>query len=157
MRTLLPLLVIVFARCATLHHGPMQRILVDNEPVAATVQTKQCGPGSTRVAKTAAIVWVNRRATHCTLTFTAPGFESQTVPLHRGISDKMRGNARVVDDFCGDEALDCNHLSEFVTAIFLGGFFAGTGLGVDAVTGAMFEQEPSSIHVELLESPPPPP
>ena len=35
--------------------------------------------------KTAAVVWVSRRATHCALTFTAPGFESQTVTLHREV------------------------------------------------------------------------
>ena len=144
----------VLTGCATVDHGPMQRIYADSDPVAATVRTKDCGPGSTKVAKTAAVVWVSRRATHCALTFTAPGFESRTVTLHREMSDRTFDNARGVADFCDGDVLDCNSLSDFFAAIFLGGLVAGTGFGVDAATGAMFEQHPSNIHVELVEAPP---
>ena len=156
MRPLLPLLVVLaFARCATLDHGPMQRIHVDSDPFPATVKTSRCGPGSTKETQTAGVVWVSRRAKRCTLTFSAPGFEPQSVTLRRGISDKVRENAQRMDDFC-DGGLDCRNLSDLVAALFLGGMFAGTGFGVDAATGAMYQQEPSTVWVELAEAPPPP-
>jgi len=143
------LFVLAFARCATLDHGPMQRIHVDSDPAGATVQTKSCGPGSTKVATTEAVVWVSRRATRCTLTITAPGFEPETVSLHRTISDDFHDNARIAGDFCDDGSFDCTHLSDFVAAIF----FAGTGFGIDAATGAMFQLEPSHLYVELAPEP----
>ena len=150
MRTLIAaLFVLAFARCATLDHGPMQRIRIDSDPLEATVRTKSCGPGSTKTATTAGVVWVSRRATRCTLTFSAPGFEPQTVQLQRTIHDRTFDNARLADDFCGEDAFDCSHPSDLVGALFLGGLFAGTGFGIDAVTGAMFQQEPSRIYVEL--------
>ena len=152
MRTVLAsLFILAFARCATIDHGPMQRIRVDSDPVA-TVRTKNCGPASTKRTTTApdSVVWVSRRATHCTLTFTAPGFEPQTVQLQRTIHDKTFNNARHLGDFCYGDALDCRNASDFTAALFLGGLFAGTGFGIDAVTGAMYQQEPSAVWVELV-------
>ncbi len=155
VRKLLPvLLVLASVRCATVHHGPMQRIQVDSDPIEATVRTQDCGAGSTKVAKTEAVVWVNRRATRCTLTISAPGFESQSVPLHRVMSAEARDNARVFGELCDDDGLDCNSFSDVVTMVFLGGIISGTGFGVDAATGAMFAQEPNEVHVELLQAPP---
>jgi len=148
---LLATLVIALARCATIDHGPMQRIRVDSDPMGATVRTKSCGPGSTKVTETAGVVWVNRRATRCTLTFSAPGFQPQSVPLHRVISDKTFQNAKAIDGFC--DAVNCTNGSDFTAALFLGGFFAGTGFAVDAVTGAMFTQDPNEVYVELEPDP----
>lgn len=155
VRKLLPaILVLATVRCATIHHGPMQRIQVDSDPLEATVRTKDCGPGSTKVAKTDAVVWVNRRATRCTLTISAPGFESQSVRLRRVMSAEARDNALVFAELCDPGALDCNSFSDVLTAVFLGGIIGGTGFGVDAATGAMFAQEPNEVYVELREAPP---
>jgi hypothetical protein len=148
------LLALVFTGCATIQHGPMQRIRVDSEPVAATIRTHDCGPGSTKAARTAGIVWVNRRATRCALTISAPGFEPQTVRLQRVLSHEARDNARIFAELCDGDALDCNSFSDVVAAVFLGGIFAGTGFGVDAATGAMVALEPNDIHVTLVEAPP---
>jgi len=150
---LLPILfVLAFARCATVHHGPLQRIHVDSDPAGATVKTKDCGPGSTRVATTEAAVWVSRRATRCTLTVSAAGFEPETISLHREISPRTHDNARAIGEMCDGDALDCNSFSDVLVAVFLGGIISGTGFGVDAATGAMFEQQPNAVHVELVPS-----
>ena len=146
------LFVIAFMRCATIDHGAVQRIQVDSDPLA-TVRTKHCGPGSTKVAETPGVVWVSRRAKRCTLTFTAPGFEPQTVRLARAVSKKTFDNVHFAD-LCDGEALDCWNTSDFFLALFLGGFLAGTGFGIDAATGAMFEQQPSHVDVELVEESP---
>jgi hypothetical protein len=144
IRKLLPaLLVIASARCATIDHGPLQRIHVESNP-PAHVKTTECGAGSTRAAKSPGVVWVNRRATRCALMFAAPGFDPETVSLHREMSDDTFENVRVADDFCDGDFFDC---------IFLGGFFAGAGFGIDAATGAMFRQEPADVYVELEPSP----
>ena len=150
MRTIFAaLFVLAFARCATLDHGPMQRIHVGSDPIGATVTTKSCGPGSTKAATTDAVVWVSRRATRCTLTVAAPGFEPQIVPLRRAISDAFRDNALFIAEFCDGDALDCTHPSDLLAGLFLGGIFSGTGFGIDAATGAMFQLEPNHIYVEL--------
>jgi len=60
------------------------------------------------------------------------------------VSDDTFENVRVADDFCDGDFFDC---------IFLGGFFAGAGFGIDAATGAMFRQEPADVYVELEPSP----
>src|SRR5215212_10069845 len=82
---LLALLALNLAACATMQHGPVQRISVESDPPDAVVYTDQCGPGSTKEARTPGVVWVSRRAERCTLTIVAPGYESETVVLTRAI------------------------------------------------------------------------
>jgi hypothetical protein len=126
----------------------MQRIRVESEPFGSSVQTKQCGPASTKTATTPAVVWVSRRAKRCTLTITAPGFEPRSVSLRRVVSDRTLRNAEAVGELC--DSLECNSFSDVLTSVFFGGLVAGTGFGVDAVTGAMFQQDPSSVYVKLV-------
>jgi hypothetical protein len=142
--------VVAFARCATVHHGPMQRVRVDSDPSGATVTTKDCGAGATKVARTDAVVWVNRRATHCTLTVSAAGFDSQTIELHREVSPRTAGNADAIRGMCYGDALNCRSFGDLLAAVFFGGIIGGAGVGVDAATGAMFEQQPNELHVELV-------
>lgn len=74
---------LLLAQCATVSHGPVQRIRISSKPSGAAVRLNGCGPGSTRTAKTPATVLVQRLATICTLTFTLPEHGSRTVPLLR--------------------------------------------------------------------------
>jgi hypothetical protein len=137
------------AACATVQHGPVQRIHVDSEPSEAVVRTEKCGPGSTKEVRTPGVVWVSRRADRCTLTFSAEGYESERVELTRAVAEEFLDNVEWFG-VCGDDLVDCD-----VEWLFLGSFLAGTGFGVDAITGALFEQQPNDVLVTLnpLEEP----
>jgi hypothetical protein len=130
------------AACATVQHGPMQRIPVDSEPQDALVRTADCGPGATKEVRTPGVVWVSRRAERCMLTFASRDHYTEQVTLTRELSEKFFENAEVAADLCctsGDDWL----------GFFLGGLFAGTGFAVDTATGALYEQHPSEVFVEL--------
>ena len=139
------------AACATVQHGPVQRISVESEPSGAEVLTTLCGPGSTKKALTPAVVWVSRRAERCTLLVSADGYESERVVLERAVAPESLDNLEIFE-ICGEDVVDCTDGWPF---FFFGGLLAGTGFGVDAVTGAMFEQQPGDVFVTLqpLEEP----
>lgn len=130
--------------CATVQHGPMQRIRVDSDPSAATVRTEKCGPGSTKKTDTPGVVWVNRRAERCTLVFSAPGYAPARVTLARAIAPDFYQNTEIAAAVC--DGGFCEDWPEF---LLLGGIFAGTGFGVDAITGALYELHPNDVFVEL--------
>ena len=152
MRRSLPLLfalTLSFTACATVDHGPMQRIRVGSWPAGATVTLDDCGAGSTARSRTPGSVWVNRRATRCTLTFSAIGFQPETFFLHRAISDATTKNVRILDGICGSDGKNCNSLSDLVAVTAFSAAVVGTGVGVDALSGALFEQQPRQLVVEL--------
>lgn len=137
---LLAILAFSLAACATVQHGPVQRIYVESDPPDAVVKTDHCGPGSTRETRTPGVVWVSRRAERCTITVTADGYVGKRVTLARAIADEFLENLealRVCDVNCDE------------TFFLLGGVVAGTGLGVDAITGALYVQQPSEVYVTL--------
>ena len=137
------LLALNLAACATVQHGPVQRIRVDSDPQDVKVRTDHCGPGSTKEVRTPAVVWVSRRAERCTLTFTADGYVGKRVVLTRAIAEEFMENLDAIH-VC--DSLDCDDAWGY---FFLGGFFAGAGFGIDAITGALFELQPNEVVVEL--------
>lgn len=142
MKPLLAALVaIALTGCATVQHGPVQRIDVDSEPRDAVVRTSDCGPGSTKEVRTPGVVWVSRRAEHCTLRFSAPGFYAETVTLRREMAEEFLDNVNVIGEI--------GYWDDSLTGLLLGGLFAGTGFAVDGATGAMFQQHPSAVVIEL--------
>lgn len=142
----LAVLAMMFAACATVQHGPVQRIHVDSEPSDAVVRTELCGPGATKKVRTPGVVWVSRRAERCTLTFSAPGYEAERVMLRRELAQEFLDNAEFLD-VCGGNVLDCDDELLFL----VGGTLAGAGFGIDAITGALFEQHPDDVFVSLHE------
>lgn len=138
---ILAILALNLAACATVQHGPVQRIPVDSEPAGAVVYTEDCGPGSTKEATTPGVIWVSRRAERCALIFTAPGYDLERVVLTREIAEEFIENLDLLD-ICADAT--CNDF------FFIGGFLAGAGFGVDALTGALFEQQPHDVFVSLV-------
>jgi len=140
---LLAALALTLAACATVQHGPVQRIRVDSEPSGAKVRTDLCGPGATKEVRTPGVLWVSRRAERCTLTFTADGYVGKRVVLTRKIAEEFLENAEALD-VCAE--FDCvDDWGWFA----VGGLIAGTGFGVDAITGALYEQQPSDVFVSL--------
>jgi hypothetical protein len=140
-RLLAAAMTIALTGCATVQHGPVQKIHVDSEPQDAVVQTTDCGVGSTKEVRTPGVVWVSRRADKCTLRFSAPGHYTETVTLHREVAEEFLQNVDVVGEMCCWDST--------LTGLLLGGLFAGTGFAVDGATGAMFKQEPSAVLIEL--------
>lgn len=136
-------LALSLAACATVQHGPMQRIRVDSEPADVKVRTDKCGPGSTKETRTPGVVWVSRRAERCTITFTEDGYVGKRVALTRAISEEFMENLDLLE-VCAD--LDCDDAWGY---FFLSGFLAGTGFGIDTITGALYEQQPHEVWVEL--------
>lgn len=139
----LALLALSLAACATVQHGPMQRISVDSDPADVKVRTDKCGPGSTKETRTPGVVWVSRRAERCTLTFTEDGYVGKRIVLTRAISDEFLENLDLLD-VCTE--VDCDDAWGY---LFFGGFLAGTGFGIDAITGALYEQQPHEVWVTL--------
>lgn len=139
------------AACATVQHGPLQRVHVDSEPSGADVLTTLCGPGSTKKARTPGVIWVSRRAERCTVLVSADGYESERVVLTRAVANEYFDNLSWLE-ICGPDALDCVDDWPY---FFFGGLLAGTGFGVDAVTGALYEQQPDDVFVTLEPLPEP--
>lgn len=142
MRQLLAiLLMLTLTACATVQHGPVQRVFVDSEPQDAVVRTSHCGPGSTKEVRTPGIVWVSRRAEHCTLTFTSQGHYAEQVTLRRQIAEEFFDNAGIASEMCCEDG--------WLGWFFLGALFAGTGFALDTATGALYEQQPGEVYVRL--------
>ena len=139
----LALLALNLAACATVQHGPMQRIRVDSDPADVKVRTDKCGPGSTRETRTPGVVWVSRRAERCTLTFTEDGYVGKRIVLTRAIAEEFMENLDLLD-VCTE--VDCDDGWGY---LFFSGFLAGTGFGIDAITGALYEQQPHDVWVTL--------
>ncbi|HUR82582.1 MAG TPA: hypothetical protein VM733_17595 [Thermoanaerobaculia bacterium] len=137
------LLMFTLTACATVQHGPVQRIAVDSEPQGAVVRTAHCGPGATKEVRTPGELWVSRRAEHCTLTFTARDHYAEQVTLHREMAPEFFENADaaavVLDEGPG----------EWLPWFVFGTVLAGTGFAVDTATGALFEQHPREVFVNL--------
>ncbi len=138
---LLAILALTLAACATVQHGPVQGINVDSEPTGAKVRTDLCGPGATKEVYTPGVVWVSRRAERCTLTFTADGYIGKRVVLTRALSPEFLENAEAID-VCGGG--DCD-----ATWFIVSSLVAGAGFGVDAISGALYEQQPGEVFVTL--------
>lgn len=145
-RLILLAFAITLTACATAHHGPMQRIYVDTNPVGAHVALAHCGALASSTATTPATVWVSRRSTQCTIALTKLGYKPLTVKLARHVADEMIDNATMLE-----VALDgVPHASDDVAAaMFVGTLGAATGFAVDAASGAMFVQTPTHVVVRL--------
>lgn len=144
MRQLIAIgLMLTLTACATVQHGPVQRIHVDSEPQDALVSTSDCGPGATKQVRTPGVVWVSRRAERCTLTFLSRGHYTERVTLRRELAQEFFDNAGVAAEMC------CSHSDDWLGWLLLGGLFAGTGFAVDTATGALYQQHPSKVFVNL--------
>ncbi|HYC90513.1 MAG TPA: hypothetical protein VEO54_14955 [Thermoanaerobaculia bacterium] len=135
------LLLLTLTACATVQHGPVQRIVVDSDPQDALVRTSECGPGATKEVRTPGVVWVSRRAERCTLTFLKRDHYTERVTLERKVAEEYFENAGVAAEMCCD--------GDWLGWLVLGGLFAGTGFALDTATGAMFEQDPSEVFVSF--------
>jgi hypothetical protein len=135
------LIALAITGCATARQGPLQRIRVESDPPGSTISADRCGVrlGST---VTPATILVSRRATQCAISVSHSGYHTTIVPLERGVSDLVDGNANAL------EIVECCDDAFFPSLAFaLAGLV--TGVLVDAASGAMYELQPAHFFVEL--------
>lgn len=163
------LLTFFLTRCATVTRGPMQSIRVGSKPAGASVKLRDCGAGSTDSAKTPAVVFVNRRATRCSLTFTHPQYGSRTVSLLRiggawdrtAPPDELRDATSAGVEVVGKAAEVGSSLPAEAApvvapiivgaagAVVIGGAVWGLSRSVDAMSGANYQQNRSIVLIDF--------
>ena len=131
--------------CATLHNGRHQEISVVTDPAGATVEVR-CGKQQP-AAVTPATIRLPRRVTQCSLLLTRPGFHSETVVFDSRPSGWVWGNfaAPIAGAASGTTRQSDRAFGDFL----LGALLGGAGLGVDALTGAMWQLEPAKVERKL--------
>lgn len=143
-------LTLFLVRCATVTRGPMQRIRVASKPTGASVKLRDCGGGSTDSAKTPDTVFVNRRATNCSLTFSLPEYGNRTVPLFRRALARIgppEGFGEMLDSLLSEN----DPISGTVAVVggVVGGTIWGISRGFDGLTGANYQQNRSTVVVDF--------
>ncbi len=139
--------VIIFTQgCATVHHGRHQEIRVVTDPAGATVEV-HCGrPQPTAITPTT--VRLPRRVEECLLTLTRPGFHSETVVFDSSPSGWVWANfaAPIAGGAIGATRQSDQAFVDFL----LGALLGGAGIGVDALTDAMWHLEPATVERKLV-------
>jgi CxxC motif-containing protein len=121
-KTLSLLMILCLTGCASVVNHTTQQIPVDTDPSGANVFV-DCGDvKNDPKLVTPAVVTVQRKADHCSISFEKPGYRPAEVTLAKSMSGWYLGN------------------------IVLGGFI---GLIVDASNGAMYKRTPSEVKVSL--------
>jgi hypothetical protein len=120
----------------------MQRIDVTSDPSNAVVRTSGCGTRAVSFT-TPGHFWASRKATHCTLRFTADGYVPFEMTLRRiGSADAAIEAGAVVTDVLSDPG-------EFLETAIVAGAFIGSSLAIDWATGGLYELSPSDFEVFL--------
>jgi len=125
MKKLFALLMFVLSGCASIAHGPRENVFLDSNPTNATVLIT--GKKNAINAVTPATVSLKRNSSY-TVQFSKEGY----LPVTHQISQSMDGWT-------------------------LGNFLFGgiIGIGVDAITGSMWQLSPSQIIANLSKEEPP--
>lgn len=146
-RAVAAVLAMTLTACATIDHGPMQRVYVASDPPGAEVRLSKCGTIASKEATTPASVWVSRRADRCRVTFHLGGHEPREYALTRRVA---LDRSLVFTDLCNDTL--CDSLGDVAVMITASLALAAVGLSIDAVSGALFEQEPAELFVDFADS-----
>jgi len=140
--------VLLMSGCGTMHNGPLQRIRVATEPPGAQVEAVGCGGSDNgRQKLSPATLWVSRRATNCMVTVSLDGYVLETVRLQRKESEASDGNFDAIGAIC--DAGNCRQPADTGRSLLAGAVIGLIGLGVDGLTGAIWQQVPSSISLKL--------
>lgn len=156
MRRLLPgavvlLLALRLNGCASVAHGPMERIAIDTNPGGADVKIV-CSNQVVASGVTPTSLSIPRRGDPCEVALSKEGYESARVPLERGFSGRYWGNigmaaaipAGVVMLF-GDNSDD----DSLAPALFGVGVAGCIGLFLDRVNGSMYDHDPAHVSLQL--------
>jgi hypothetical protein len=139
--------VVLFTQgCATLHNGSHQEISVVSDPAGAKVEV-HCGKPQP-AAVTPVTVRLPRRAPDCSLTLTLPGFHSETVMFDSSPSGWVWANfaAPIAGGTIGATRGSDQAFVDFLVGALIG----GVGIGIDAMTDAMWHLEPAKVERKLV-------
>lgn len=132
--------------CATVHNGRHQEISVVSDPAGAEVEVR-CGKAQP-AAVTPATIRLPRRVEPCSLTLTRPGFHPETVVFDSSPSGWVWANfaAPLAGGTIGATRGSDQAFLDFLVGALLG----GVGIGIDALTGAMWHLEPAMVERKLV-------
>ena len=137
--------VILAQGCATVHNGRTQEVAVITDPAGANVEV-HCGKPQP-AAVTPATVRLPRRVEQCSLILTRSGFQSETVVFESSASGWVWGN--FVAPGVGGTIGATRHSDAAFVDFLVGAVIGGAGFGIDALTGAMWQLEPSKVERKL--------
>jgi len=126
---LLAVALLASARCATIAHGTTEGIQVESDPPGAVVSLNCVQNSITNVGTTPVTVEVQRKSKSCAIEIAKEGYLPAHVPLQRTFSGVYVGN------------------------LLVGGV---VGLVADAASGAMYNQGPPVVRVNLVAASRPP-
>jgi hypothetical protein len=138
--------VLVFAQgCATVHNGRHQDVRVVSDPAGATVDLT-CGRPQPP-ALTPTTVRLPRHVEECSLTLTREGFQPETVVFEAGVNRWFWAN---LAGPIGGGTVGATRGSDQAFVDFLvGAALGGLGFSIDAITGALWEWEPTAVERKL--------
>jgi hypothetical protein len=139
--------VVLFTQgCATLHHGSYQEISVVSDPAGANVEVR-CGKVQP-AAVTPTTVRLPRRAGECSLILTLSGFQPETVVFDSSPSGWVWANfaAPIAGGTIGATRGSDQAFVDFLVGALIG----GVGIGIDAMTDAMWHLEPAKVERKLV-------
>jgi hypothetical protein len=139
--------VVLFTQgCATLHNGRYQEISVASDPPGASVEVR-CGK-TQPAAVTPATVRLPRRVEPCSLTLTRPGFHPETVVFDSSPSGWVWANFAA--PIAGGTIGATRHSDQAFVDFLFGALLGGVGIGIDAMTHAMWHLEPARVERKLV-------
>ena len=129
-------------------NGRYQELSVVSDPAGADVEVR-CGKPQP-AAVTPATVRLPRRVDGCSLILTRAGFSPETV-----VFDSAPGGwvwANFAAAIAGGAIGATRQSDQAFVGFLVGAFFAGAGIAIDAMTGAMWQLEPAGVDVRLRPS-----
>lgn len=137
--------IILSQGCATVRNGRHQEISVATDPPGASVEIRCGAPQPVKVTPTT--VRLPRRVEPCSLLLTHSGFRPETVVFDSRPSGWVWGNfsGPVAGGAVGATRQSDQAFIDFLSGALLG----GVGFGVDALTGAMWQLEPTRVELTL--------
>ena len=155
--TMLAVLSVAMAGCATVANDQRENIPIRSEPAGAVVSV-DCGNTPIYGGITPAVIIIERTADPCSVTIAKDGYGERVVSLQRQISRATVGN-KVPGVITGAlfglvalvASLDNPNSGDFAIGAAQGGMALGEGAAnaVDRKTGAAFKHVPGEIFVRL--------
>jgi hypothetical protein len=140
------LAVVVLAQgCATVHNGRHQEIAVVTDPPGANVEVRCGKPQPDTVTPTT--VRLPRRVEQCSLILSRSGFQSETVVFEASPSGWVWAN--FAGPAVGGTVGATRHSDQAFVDFLVGALIGGAGFGIDALSGAMWQLEPSKVERKL--------
>ena len=143
----------LFSGCASLAHGPLERIDAASEPAGAdviiTCQGKRTASGVTPTQ-----MMIHRKAEGCVADFSKDGFLTARMEMDRGVGRAYWGNAALAGGIplAFVVAFSDGGSQSLATGIFATAIAGAGGLVYDRLSGAMYDH-PAHLSVRLQPAP----